>query len=193
MSSYSKAVRAAAALVALMLAGCGFQPLYGKGSLQANRADLGQLRIEPIADRVGQITYNALRDSLNPKGAPSDPRHALRVLLREKKERLVFKRDATATRGRLGLKASYSIIDLATGKSVSKGLSRTTASYNIVQSDYATLVAEQDARDRVARTIAGDVARRVSICFSNQATCFRQPEPLIVPVPAPISVPTPSG
>ena len=48
----------------------------------ANASDqLAAIRIEPIADRSGQVLYNALRDGLNPLGRPSSPDYRLRIAL----------------------------------------------------------------------------------------------------------------
>lgn len=48
----------------LVLAGCGFQPVYDG----ATRFKLAQIHVLPIAERQGQVLKTALRDRLNPNG-----------------------------------------------------------------------------------------------------------------------------
>jgi LPS-assembly lipoprotein len=167
--------RSALAVLLLGLAACGFRPLYGDGPRQADTDDLGSIEIALIADRIGQITHNLLLDNLNPRGRPADPAYRLHVSLQETRTRLGFQKDATATRARMDLVARYDLVELASGAVVSSGNSRATASYNIVDSDFATIATEKNARERVARIVADDITIRVAACFSRRETCFKLP------------------
>ncbi len=165
-----------------LVAGCGFQPLYGDSARQASTSELGSIRIEPISDRLGQITRNYLLDSLTPRGQPAEARYSLRVQLNEARQRLAFEKDATATRALMRLSANYRLTDLDLGKVVSRGNSRAVAAYNIVTSDYATLSSEQNARKRVALLVAEDIKTKLSVCFSRRENCLKTDS---VPEPAP--------
>ncbi|MCM0018613.1 MAG: hypothetical protein NBV67_01330, partial [Tagaea sp.] len=71
------------ALVGLpaILAGCGFEPLH-RATARGSAADsLAAIRIDPIADRSGQILRNYLLDRLSPRGTPARPDYVLRVRL----------------------------------------------------------------------------------------------------------------
>ena len=46
------------------------------------------------------------------------------------------------------------------------GRSRSFTSYNIVQSDFATLAAEKDARERTLRELADDITTKVAVFLS---------------------------
>ncbi|MFQ5954163.1 MAG: LPS assembly lipoprotein LptE [Kiloniellales bacterium] len=161
-----------AALVAL--AACGFQPLYGEGPRQAAPKQIGTIAVAPIPDRLGQVTRNLLLDRLNPRGQPADPIYRLEVTLNETAQRLAFRKDATATRALLNLSAQFQLSEIGTRMVVYDGRSRATASYNVVESEYATIAAEQNARQRVARIVAEDIVIRVSVCLSRKETCFRR-------------------
>jgi len=179
-----------AALAALaLLAACGFQPLYGQGPRQAAPGQLGSIEVAPIADRLGQITRNHLLDKLNPHGRPAAPEYRLDVTLHESNQRLAFRKDATATRALMNLVAQYRLTEIASATPVHSGASRATASYNIVKSDFATIASEKNARERVSRIVAEDIALRVSVCFSRRETCFQRPEPEPEPEPP---TPTPA-
>ncbi len=165
-----------AALAALaLLAACGFQPLYGQGPRQADPGQLGNIEVAPIADRLGQITRNHLLDRLNPGGRPLAPEYRLDVSLKERKTRLAFRKDATATRALMQLVAQYRLTEISSGTPVHNGASRATASYNIVASDFATIASEKNARERVSRIVAEDIVLRLSVCFSRRQTCFKRP------------------
>ena len=187
------AARLAPLALLALLAACGFQPLYGQGPRQADPGQLGNIEVAPIADRLGQMTRNHLLDKLNPRGRPVAPEYRLDVTLHESNQRLVFRKDATATRALMKLVAQYRLIEIASGSQVHSGASRATASYNIVASDFATIASEKNARERVSRIVAEDVALRLSVCFSRRETCFEQPpEPAPAPSPPPSLVPAPA-
>src|SRR3954452_15262253 len=108
LSGRAVCTRSLLIVAALLGSACGFQPLYGEHAVGANASDqLAAIRIEPIADRSGQVLYNALRDGLNPLGLPSSPDYRLHVKLDETVEDLALRSDETATRVNIILTASY--------------------------------------------------------------------------------------
>lgn len=164
-------------LLLLALAGCGFQPLYGQrgvtgGSMQD---ELAAIRIAPIADRSGQLLYNELRDRLNPYGKPGEPRYLLDVSLAERSSELAFRGDETATRANLRLTANYtlrrSVSEGGTAETevIAKGQTRTTTAYDILESQYATIVSIEDARARAIRVLSDDLQARLAVALSQVA------------------------
>ena len=150
----------------LVLAGCGFQPLYGGGQGKGSVLDaLRQVRIEPIPDRLGQKLRNFLLDRINPAGVPARPSHSLRVETGVSRTELGIKRDETATRALLELSVSYALYSYADDRIVFKGFAKSTNSFNIVASDYATASAEIGALDRAAREISDDIKNRLGLFF----------------------------
>lgn len=160
---------------ALLLAGCGFQPLYGTNSVSASAAtQLSQVRIRPIANRTGQLLYNKLRDRLNPGGKPADPAFILEVQLEERQERLLVERDETTSRINFILRANYELKQYGTGTVVDSGVAQTTISYDLLGSQYqfSTVTSEKDVRDRAAEQLSEDISTRLAIYFSalNEAS-----------------------
>lgn len=134
----------------LLLAACGFHPLYGPASDAPNapnvQAQLEAIHIVPSADRVGQILYNNLRDRLNPRGVPARPRYNLTVQLREEQLDLLLQQDETASRSNITLYADY-VLRVAGGSQVLvQGTARSRTAYNVLNSEYATRSAAGDAR-----------------------------------------------
>jgi len=63
--------------------------------------------------------------------------------------------------------------DLATGQVIYQNDVRATGSYNVVGSDYATLVSEQDAEKRAAREISDEIVTLISVFFSRRSDADR--------------------
>lgn len=157
---------------AVLLAGCGYRPLYGeRGADNASVADeLTQIRIESIPDRVGQQMYNMLRERLNPYGKPERAKYALSVALSETRENLFLEKDETATRANLTLKANFVLRRMDDSGVVVTGFSRSVSSYDILSSQFASVVSEEDARQRGARAISDDIRTRLALALSSDAS-----------------------
>ena len=153
------------AIAVLSTAACGFQPLYSGGKKGQGARELASISIEPIADRSGQLLHNALLDLMNPYGSPDRPVYSLRVGVAEGKSELAVKKSEIATRANLRITASYQLIDRKSGLAVFSGSSSIVGSYNILSSDFSTLVAEREARARVIPAVARDIQTRLSAYF----------------------------
>jgi len=160
----------AAPIALLLVSACGFHPLYGGGEgVGAVRTELAAIRIRPIADRTGQLLYDELRDRLNPGGEPAAPRYVLAVELQEASESLALRSDETATRTNLTLRASFTLSDAATAAVVTRGKSRSTISYDILRSEFASIASASDARARGVGDLADDIRTRLAVFLSQPA------------------------
>jgi LPS-assembly lipoprotein len=157
-------------IATIIVAACGFQPLYGSSQGVLSGAvveDLAAVRITAIPDRVGQIVRNDLLDRLNPFGEPTSPRFSLAVELEEAKKGLAIQIDDTVTRFNLTLTANYFLTDAQTGAMLTAGSVRATAAYNVLRSDFANVIAERDAQQRAAREIADELNTRLAVFFGG--------------------------
>jgi LPS-assembly lipoprotein len=158
------------ALLPLLAAGCGFQPLYGQNAAGSSVDDqLAAVRIQPLKERNGQILHNLLRDRLNPYGQPAEPRYSLSISVSQVSEETGIRRDETASRAVLTLYASYSLVD-AQGQVLTQGLARSSSAYNILDTSYASSVSRQDAQERALTELAEDLKLRLASFFSAHAT-----------------------
>jgi LPS-assembly lipoprotein len=157
-------------VLALALAACGYRPLYGeRGPDNVSVADeLALVRIEAIPERIGQQMFNMLRERLNPYGRPGDPKYVLSVTLLERRDTLFLERDETATRANLTLRANFVMRRISDGEIVASGLSRAVSSYDILSSQFASVVSEEDARVRGARMLSDDIRTRLALALSNE-------------------------
>ena len=156
---------------ALWLGACGFEPLYARDEASGTGAQdqLAQVRIAPIPDRIGQELHNLLRDRLNPKGQPRKPDYNLQITLSEQTEELGIRKDETATRANLKVFANFVLFDARTNQTLLIGRSRSFNSYNILESQFATLFSEADARSRALREISDEIRNRLAVYFSRIA------------------------
>ena len=153
----------------LLVAACGFRPLYGTPPSKelAPGDQLAQIQIEPLENRVGQQLHNLMRDRLNPAGPPGKPKYDLSLSLTSLTEATGIRVDETATRANLILRATYRLFDHETELILVQGRSQSFNSYNILDAFYATTVSEADALERGLREIADEVALRLAIYFAD--------------------------
>ena len=164
----------AAALAMLTLAACGFEPLYGdKGGVEAS-ADLETIRIDPIKDRVGQLLRNQLLDTLTPMGEPSKPAYRLIVDVTENKLELAVRKSELATRANMQFTASYRLTRFGSEGAILSRSSTVSASYNLLNNEFANISSEADARERGVRELSQDIARQLSLYFRSQAKAERR-------------------
>ncbi len=157
-----------------VLGACGFEPLHARRAGQpAAASELATIRVEPIRDRLGQLLRNHLFDILTPRGRPAVPRYILSVTLAESKRELAVQKNAFATRVNYGLTARYQLIDAETQMSVFSGGGRVVGSYNISQSEYATLIAAKDARAKAVREMSENIRTDLGVFFLDQAKADR--------------------
>lgn len=152
---------------ALLLAACGFRPLYATGGVADASEELSQVEIGVIPDRSGQILRNYLIKGINSNGRPTDPVYRLTVDLRERQEDLGIDKTDTAQRTNLVITARFSLRTAADDQEVLNRRVGIITSYNIVLDEYATLSAQNAARDRALRQLGSDIRTQLALYFSR--------------------------
>lgn len=165
---YSRALQLGLICTVLAVSACGYQPLYGKSTLSNQSvAQLAEIYVAPIEDRAGQKFRSALTHRLSPTAQPGRRLFTLDVTLEESISTLAVERDASATRGNLTLTATYTLVKVADGKTMTSGSVTTISSYNILKSDFATLSAEKNSRTRAIENLADALRTRLAIYFQS--------------------------
>jgi LPS-assembly lipoprotein len=166
MSSSSAPMIVAALLaVGVASAGCGFEPLYAGGDGKLVREDLTQVDILPIDDRAGQLLHNQLETMMHPRGGATVRPYRLEVRLSQSKQDILVSKTGFSTRTNFVGMTSYVLRDSRDGRMLLSDSATLTSSYNVSSSDFSTLVAAEDARDRVLRDLAKTITNRVSMYF----------------------------
>ena len=153
--------------VLVVLQGCGFRPLYGDPSTGGSSAEFALIKVEPIKDRIGQLLRNHLRTAFNPKPRTQKPRYLLKTKVTQSTSSLAVRKSAFATRANLTVTANFHLLNAATAKPLFSATRSITVSYNILDSEYATLAAEKDARNRAVKELSEDIRIQLSVYFSN--------------------------
>jgi LPS-assembly lipoprotein len=162
------ALAAGLAAVLPALGGCGFEPLYGKQEDGPGvTAELAQVYVMPIPNRLGQILYNYLRDRVVPYGQPGDPKYVLAVALGQNFSSAAIRPDATASRLNVTMQAFYYLYDAQTRKLLTQGVAQSMGAYNVRAEPYPTLVSRQDVESRISRDLGDEVRNRLAIYFSS--------------------------
>ena len=154
-------------VVFLSLAGCGFRPLYRQTPTAVVANQLAAIEVRIIADRSGQQLRTQLQTHFNPSDQSVSKQYALAVQLDESVAETVIRKDETATRANLILSARYRLTMLSSGQVLVNGRTRSTNSFNILRSEFATLASEQDARERALNNIGGEIQSHLAIFFQG--------------------------
>ncbi|NIY75102.1 hypothetical protein HED22_05545 [Thalassospira sp. HF15] len=165
-----RAVFPIVAILALTtLSACGFRPLYATAGDDYNTAaSMARVNVALINDRVGQLTRNALLETLTPRGQSTNPLYDLSVTLTESTSEQGFTKDNEATIADYLIRANYQLVRRSDSKVLREGTVRARTSYNIVESDFASIEAEDSARRDAARNLAQQLANQVAIGLRSQ-------------------------
>jgi LPS-assembly lipoprotein len=148
-----------------LLPGCGYQPLYGANTPAAQQLPLVQ--INNIPNRLGQQLRNSLIDRFYRDGRPASPEYTLDISLAPSVYKLGIALDDSATRAELNLLATYTLRNTQ-GAAVLSGSTNAVSNFNILRSQYATLIGERDAYDRSVAQVSDDITRRISLFFNRE-------------------------
>jgi LPS-assembly lipoprotein len=157
--------RVAALALSLALAGC-VHPLYGPNGVQSR---LAQIQVSPIADRLGHYLAEELKFQVDGSGAPPPPRYRLDLTVTEQVGGLIVNlRNLTSDTASVTLNATYTLVEIAGGKEITKGSASSSASYDRYQQRFANLRAARDAEIRAANVLAEQIRTRIGIALLDQ-------------------------
>lgn len=159
--------RASTIAAAMLLAGCGFHPLYG-GMNGGMSETLSSIYVEPVPERIGYELRNTMIDLLDGPGTAGGASYRLKLALSETTQGIALQNDATITRYNDTLTVTYELSDMA-GHIVTKGTETGLSAYNVLPSspnaNYGTLAAQQDADKRAAQDIAERIRFDLNVFF----------------------------
>ncbi|MFA6116519.1 MAG: LPS assembly lipoprotein LptE [Sphingomonas sp.] len=154
------------AALALMLSGCGLHPLYSGGASGAVATTLTRVEVGPIEGKAGWLMTNALNDRLQTSGTPL---YRLEIKLDDKIIGLGVRRDDSVSRERRSLRARYQLVDLSKGTVLLDATAGSDAGIDVVNSEYATIAAENTALERLSDIVADQIVARVALYAQRTA------------------------
>ena len=141
---------------ALALAACGFSPVYGPGGVGGKL--FGQIRTADPSTPDEFIFAGRIAERLGPD---QSARFALAYKLRIAVVSQAITKDEVTTRYSLNGTADFVLSDAASGAQITRGQVSSFTSYSTTGTTIATMSAEQDAHDRLARMLADQVVTRL--------------------------------
>jgi LPS-assembly lipoprotein len=155
--------------IGLLLASCGFTPVYkSTGDHNKAAAAFNQIDIAIIKDREGQFLRNALIDRFYQNGYPSAPRYHLVV---EDIQEIISDFDITidseATRRQLELRTRFQLFETGHKTPLMTRSIIATTSNNVLESEFSTIVTEQSAREAALNDLARQIQRQLAVYFQN--------------------------
>ena len=147
---------------AVLLSGCGLQPLYGGGSTGRVATRLTSVNVTPIPGQLGWLMFNKLKDRLGTENSTGS-RYRLDVELDDDIVGLGIRGDRAVTRERRTLRARYKLVEAATGQVVLDATAGSDAGIDVVSSPYATVAAEQTAAERLSDAVADQIVARLGV------------------------------
>ena len=126
------------------------------------------IKVDPIPERIGQKLAWALRESFNPTGIATPQRYRLRTLLTTARADLGIQSTGLGSRGKFDATATFTLIDIKTGAALMATTSHVSESFDILANEYASVVAEDDARTRAVEELRRDMVTRLTLFLQRR-------------------------
>jgi LPS-assembly lipoprotein len=153
---------------ALVLAGCGYRPLYSSTSESAGvAATMASVTIPEAEDRVGQLIRNDLISSMQ-AGKGEEDKYTLLLKPVVRNSNVIDKPQPNVTRQAIVLSVSYELVDRSNGEVVTQGKTFSQASYDVIRQPFADLQAETNATERAVHEVSADIRTRIAAYFASR-------------------------
>ena len=158
----------------LLVAACGFRPLYGSGDSASPGVaqDLASVSIAEPVSRLDQLIRNDLVSTMRPAGSTAPDRYRLDIVAKTSEDKII--EDSTNSRrvhrATVRVTASFALKDLEGGKTVYQGRTFSNVSYDDVNQSFADLQARTNALERGAHEVALDIRTRLAAHFASTST-----------------------
>lgn len=154
-------------VAALVLAGCGYRPLYGSSATDPGVA--GRLAAVAIAepnDRPSQLIRNELISSMQTGKVPE--KYLLNLTTTVQDNNVIAKKQPAVTREAILITTQFELIDRSNGAVLTKGSTFARVPFDVIRQPFADMQAQKDATERAAREIGADIRTRLAAYFAKQ-------------------------
>ena len=93
--------------------------------------------------------------------------YKLNITLTKESAAIGIQQDREATRFNIIIRAKYQLLRIDDNSEIDAGTLKVVGSYDAVDSQYATFVAEEDTSFRIIKELAHDIKTRLSISLSQ--------------------------
>ena len=155
-------------IASLAVSACGFTPLYATRSNNGGVVTaLAAISVQAPSDRVNRALRIALEDQLRANTLVA-PQYALALSSVLSEADVAIEQDTEVTRTNLTLRTSFVLRDMETNASLYDAKAFAIVAYNRVPSEFANIIAERDAQERVASKVEEEIRRKLVIYFELQ-------------------------
>ena len=158
-------------LLPLLLAGCGFHPLYGpRGDGPGVSAELAQIQVGLIPERSGQLLRESLRTRFERGGTAIAPRYDLNIIYAISSDGVAIQRDNSTSRVRILARASWALsAQDAKRTQLATGTAQLVDGFNVFVNQYFAADLEREAAERrMSDAIAEDITLQLAAWFDRQ-------------------------
>jgi LPS-assembly lipoprotein len=161
--------------VLLLLAGCGFHPMYAPaagGGTGPAETGLAEITIGPLYERSGQVLRQALQERFERAGAGLPRRYDLTVAYAVSGEGLGIEEDSSITRLRLYSTASWTLAAQdPQHTTLASGTARTLDGFNVLDEQiFAADMETESVEARMAEAIADQITLQLAAWFNKHAS-----------------------
>lgn len=138
------------------LAGCGFEPVYGPGSVSERLR--GRIVVDPPVDDEGYALVRRLEDRL---GQPTTADLRLTANIGISEQAVGFLPEGSISRYNVLGRVTWSVTRQRDGKRAGSGSEQAFTSYSATSTTVATIFARRDARERLMIILADRVVASI--------------------------------
>jgi LPS-assembly lipoprotein len=154
-------------VAALVLAGCGYRPMYGSSATSPGVAgSLSSISIPEPTDRTGQLIRNELISSM--QTGRGEDKYMLNLTTTLADNGVILDKQPSVGRQAILITTTYELVDRSTGKILTKGTTFARVPYDVVRQPFADMQAQKDATERAAREVGADIRTRLAAYFAKQ-------------------------
>ena len=145
----------------VVLASCGFQPLYDNNSLSGF-----VVNAPGVQNESSRIIYKGLTNVLS--SSATSENYIIDFVIDEQSEDIDIREDEKVLRKNIVISVKFYVKKEKNDKEVFSGESIISSAFNRVAEPYANYVNEQDTRSRILILIVQDIRRQLALFRKNQ-------------------------
>ena len=150
----------------LLLAACGYKPLYGVDSNGTNvSSKLSQISVDAQSNRQDQLIRNEIISSIGSNN--NAPTYSLSFTSNANDADTVQAFNADTLRRSYQLNVKFDLVRKANGKSVLKGTTFANVSYDKTAAAFSDYQAKISAQERAAKQVGNDIRTRLAAYFAS--------------------------
>lgn len=161
--------RVAALAACLLLAACGFQPLYAtRVDGSSASLELATVAVAEQSTRLGQLIRNELMSIIAPVGQEGEQLHSLQLAPRAEEEVVIQDFDTGVLRRSFRIEAAFRLTRIGSDIELFSGRTFSQASYDRTGTPFADRQARIAAEERAAKELGADIATRLAAYFASR-------------------------